>query len=962
MSENADRLRGFFAYAQSLDGDERGEAQVFVDRFFQAFGHAGYKEAGATLESRIRRRGAATRFVDLLWRPRVLIEMKKRGERLERHYAQAFDYWVQSVPDRPQYVVLCNFDEIWIYDFDVQLYEPLDRVVLKDLPHRYPALNFMFPKAEKPQFGNNLVDVTREAADRVASVFRHLVARGEDRERAQRFVLQCVVAMFAEDIDLMPRGLFTGLVDDCRAGTSSYDLLGGLFRQMNSQRPARAGRYAGVPYFNGGIFSIIDPVELNTDEIELLRLAAQERWDRVQPHIFGTLFEGSMDAAERHAFGAHFTSEADIQRVVGPSMIRPLRERLAAAKSGRDVIALRDHLTRLQVLDPACGSGNFLYMAYRELKRLEAEVLNKMYAEFGRRIRKVAGDHSRVSTRQFHGIEIKPFGAELAKVTLMLAKKLAIDEMQALLDTGQLSLPIDWTGDALPLDNLDANVRCEDALFTPWPRADVVIGNPPYQSKNKMQEEFGRAYVNRVRAASPDIPGHADYCVYWFRKAHDHLAPGGRAGLVGTKTIRQTNSRRGGLDYIVENGGTIVEAVRNQVWSGEANVHVAIVNWVRGSQRGPKVLYEQTGDRRDSPWRKDTLPVIPSSLSAAFDVSQAADLQANKTPKVCYQGQTHGHEAFLITPEEAADYVRRSKKVAEVLFPYLIGDELIGTPDSRPRRYAIDFQPRSQVEAAAYGDAYARIKKHVLPARQEALKKETERNEEALEDDPKAKTNAHHEKFLNAWWLFSWPREDLIATLQELSRYIACSRVTKRPIFEFVSTSIRPNDALQVFALEDDYSFGILQSGIHWKWFMERCSGLKRDPRYTSTTVFDSFPWPQKPSLASTQGVAEAGRELRRRRRELMAKSGLNLRDLYRTLELPGRNPLRDASEALDAAVMKAYGMPRGADTLRFLSELNRDVAAAEAKGLTLTGPGLPGNVRSRAAFVSKDCVRLDLR
>src|SRR5215210_7991206 len=321
-------LQDLATYAQGLEGDEKGEAQVFCDRLFRAFGHEGYKEAGATLEYRVRKKGRGTKFADLLWRPRLLLEMKKRGEKLERHYSQAFDYWLQLVPQRPRYVVLCNFDEFWVYDFDTQLEEPVDRIALEDLPDRYAALNFMFPDDREPQFGNNRVAVTRVAADKVARVFNSAVARGEDRNIAQRFVLQCDVALFSEDFGLLPHGLFTELVGECRDGASTYDLLGGLFRQMGSARPARGGRFNGVEYFNGGIFEETEPLELNSDEVSLLAEASSENWGKVQPQIFGTLFQSSMDKAERHAYGAHFTSEADIQKIVRPTIVRPWEDRL----------------------------------------------------------------------------------------------------------------------------------------------------------------------------------------------------------------------------------------------------------------------------------------------------------------------------------------------------------------------------------------------------------------------------------------------------------------------------------------------------------------------------------------------------------------------------------------------------------------------------------------------------------
>ena len=218
-----------------LRGDEKGEAQPFLDRLFRALGHEGVQEAGAQFESRLRRRDdRGTGFADLLWKPRVLIEMKKAGTPLKRHYRQAFDYWVRAVPNRPRYVLLCNFAEFWIYDFDNQLDEPVDTVALDDLERRWESLAFMLPDAVAPVFGNDLVKVTRQAAKQVAQVFSSLKARGVPTTVAQRFVLQGVMAMFAEDIGLLPRHSYSEALSDSRSGQEAYDLVGGLFREMNT--------------------------------------------------------------------------------------------------------------------------------------------------------------------------------------------------------------------------------------------------------------------------------------------------------------------------------------------------------------------------------------------------------------------------------------------------------------------------------------------------------------------------------------------------------------------------------------------------------------------------------------------------------------------------------------------------------------------------------------------------------
>ena len=250
-----------------ITGDEKGEAQVFLDRMFQAFGQKGAKEAGGTYEERVKKDGGGVSFADYVWKPVVLIEMKKRGADLSKHYRQAFQYWERLVPNRPRYVLLCNFDAFDVYDFDKQLDEPVDRVALEDLPDRYGPLAFLFPTNERPTFGNDREAVTREAADRLALCFNKLVARSVDRDTAQRFVLQSLVALFAEDIGLLPKYLFANLLEDCKQPSDSFDLIGGLYDTMNRPGGATGGRYKGVRYFNGGLFSVPARVELYEDEV-----------------------------------------------------------------------------------------------------------------------------------------------------------------------------------------------------------------------------------------------------------------------------------------------------------------------------------------------------------------------------------------------------------------------------------------------------------------------------------------------------------------------------------------------------------------------------------------------------------------------------------------------------------------------------------------------------------------------
>ena len=949
-------IRQFVAYAAKLKGYEKGEAQLFLEHLFQAYGHKNLADTGAFLEHRVISE-SGVKFADLVWPSRVLIEMKTKGTRLERSHLQAFEYWTYLTPNRPSWVILCNFDEFWVYNFNKQVEEPLEKVPLEELHKHFESLSFLKPEEEEPIFSENRIEVTQAAADLIATIFNSMCGRKIDRDQAQRFVLQCVVAKFSEDINLLPNHLFTRILKECLdhkdPPAHAFDLLSGMFRQMNNPKPAPGGRFKGIRYFNGGIFSDVNPVLMNRFELDGLHRASQQDWSKVNPGIFGTIFQQSMDKDMRHAYGVHFTREADILNVVNPTIVRPFKERMAKAKTFKDLMALRKEVLEFKVLDPACGSGNFLYVAFRELKRIEIELIVTIRRRFKSKLAQSLSQGF-LSVHQFYGFDTLKFAVELAKVTLLFAKEMGLAECEtAVRNEGEEWMDFD---PALPLDNLDANIKAVDALFTEWPKADAIIGNPPFQSKNKMKTELGIQYVDSIRSRFPDIPGRADYCVYFFHKAHSQLKKSGRAGLVGTNTIRQNYSREGGLDYIVANNGTITEAVSTQAWSGDAAVHVSIVNWMKGSEPGKKRLSSQS---EDGSWSMVELDTINSSLSFGIDVSGAKSLQANQDAAYCAQGQTHGHEGFLLSPEEAQTMLSPKSRNTDVLFPFITGDDMLGEADGQPTRYVIDFHPRTLFEAQAYSAPFEIVKKKVLPTRKKTAQEEEERNNEVLKGNAKAKVNRHHTNFLSKWWQLSYPRQELIKTLAQIPRYICCARVTKRPIFEFISSGIRPNDALAVFPFADDYSFGILQSNFHWEWFTARCSTLEERFRYTSDTVFDSFPWPQKPTSQQIASVAKCAVKLREVRRQVIKANQWSLRELYRANEQPGKNPLKVAQKALDASVAEAYGAEGASNSLAFLLDLNSRLAKLESEGIGIAGPGFPSQAGNGKSFVTQDCIKM---
>jgi tRNA G10 N-methylase Trm11 len=304
---------------------------------------------------------------------------------------------------------------------------------------------------------------------------------------------------------------------------------------------------------------------------------------------------------------------------------------------------------------------------------------------------------------------VVPFAVELARVTLMLAKELELAEAKKTEDADGLLV----FEKPLPLDNLEKQIICADALFTDWPKADAIIGNPPYLGSRFLAQEHGYEYARKVHARFPEVPKMADFCTHWFRLAHDALTIGGRAGLVGTNTIRQNEGREASLDHIVKGGGTITEAVSTQVWSGDAQVHVSIVNWVKGDAPGARRLTTQVGENVDDPWKIEELETIPPTLSGTTNVSGALPLLGNQKPKCVFQGQNPVSRGFFLTEEQAVGMIKAEPKCREVIFPYMIGRDLV--EDSAPSRWVIDFAQRDQFAAREYELAFEHVKTYVMP-------------------------------------------------------------------------------------------------------------------------------------------------------------------------------------------------------------------------------------------------------
>ncbi len=882
------RLTAFAARWSVYDRSERAEAQTFLNELFECYGTR--RGDVATFEE-----PQEGRFLDLIW-PRVcIVEMKapKEAKKLAAHREQALDYWRNSADPAtntpaPPYLVLCAFRRLEVWE--PGRYPNAPRLVLDliDLPDQYDALLFL--AGGEPVFQGGQAALTREAVVHLVDLYERLSDRlAAGHEVLRDFLLQSVWCLFAEDLGQIPGHRFTSVLDELIASPkrSSADELGQLFQWLNTpgERPLH-GLYAGTPYANGGLFESPARVHLDREELEHLRAAAGFNWKQVQPSIFGSLLEGGLGHDQQWRLGAHYTHEADIQKVVQPTIVEPWRERVENLSTHAEAVQAQNALAQYVVLDPACGSGNFLYVAYRELRRLEKR-LHEREAE----LRKQDGKKEQGSLslhfplQNIRGIEIEGFAVALARVTLWMGHKLAVDELG--LDEA-----------TLPLGDL-SGIQQGDALRLAWPKANAIIGNPPFHGDRHLRGVLGDDYVEWLKKQFK--VGVKDFCVYWFRKAHDNLDPGGRAGLVGTNSISQNRARSASLEYIVGNGGVITNAVSKQVWPGEAVVNVSIVNWVKSP------LLPLSKGVLDG---AEVAAIAPSLRpEGAEETSSAAVLPANAHR--AFQGPIPRSSGFVLERDEAEKLLAARESDRRVVRPYLIGEDISTNPMQAPTRFIVDFGMMALEHAMEYTAPMQLVRERVKPER---------------DIDP---------VYRNSWWLLWRPRPRMRAALATHDRYIGGTATGKRILFCWCDPWTCPSNAMNVFAFSDDFSMGILCSSSHLIWARAQSSTMRTDIRYTPTSAFETFPFPCPVTDVQREAVAEASRTLVARRSEICLDRQIGLTKLYNQMDEGAWADLRALHRRLDEAVAAAYGWPASIaqdadETNRRLLELNRAIAAGE--------------------------------
>ena len=744
--------------------------------------------------------------------------------------------------------------------------------------------------------------VTRETTQLFHSIVEDMELYNEDPEKLARYLNQMVFCLYADAAGLLPDNLFTGIVRQYYRNPPEFaEVIRDLFERM-----ADGGRFGAVeiPHFNGNLFDHTEAVELSTVSLQRLVEAAGKNWQDIEPSIFGTLFERALDASKRSQLGAHYTSAEDIMLVVEPVVIAPLRREWETARREVDNLIseedrdgaevrlerFRRRLFEVTVLDPACGSGNFLYLALRSLLDLEKEVIDFAAA------RNLSDSKPRVKPDQMLGLEVNPYAAAIARTALWIGyiqwhKANGFDYNDRPILTPLHT--IHQTDAILDLSD-PANPKEPE-----WPAAEFIIGNPPFLGGKLLRSQLGDEYVNTLfKEYDGRVPAEADLVCYWFEKGRATLEGkrARRVGLLATQGIRGGANRRV-LQRIKETGDIFLARSDHPWVLNGAAVHISIV----GFDDGLEINRELDGSPVES---------INANLTVGADLTGAVRLKANIG--IAFMGDTKGGP-FDIPGSMAQEMLNspnpHGKSNAEVARPWVNGRDI--TFRSRGM-WIIDFGDMPLEQAALYELPFEYVNMHVKP------KRETSRST------------------ISDWWIHERSRPEMRQALASLERYIVTPRVSKHRLFVWMGKDVVTDSACIAIARDDDYTFGILHSRFHELWALAMGTQLESRPRYTPTTCFETFPFPE-PTEGQREAIGEAARELNQLRENWLNPPGMSASDLKKRMltNLYNSRPtwLDNVHKVLDAAVADAYGWPGDLgeqDILERLLGLNLERAGAE--------------------------------
>ncbi|MBX3549735.1 MAG: class I SAM-dependent DNA methyltransferase [Xanthobacteraceae bacterium] len=939
-----------------LDRNERQAAQEHFIDLCRLLGEPTPNEGDVdsyTFEKGASKIDGSPGFADVWKRGHFGWEYKKDKANLDRAYQQLQLYSVAL--ENPPLLVVSDTKRFRIYTNWTNTVQKVHEFTLDDLRSvdTRELLQWAFRNPGKLKPAKTREQVTREAADKFSTIALRL--QGHAPEKIAHFLNRLVFCLFADDVNLFSDDLFSRVLDNLakrreRVPEESKRILSELFRNMQ-----KGGAFGleNILHFNGGLFDDDEALPLDADSLDILREIAKQDWSAIDPTIFGTLFERFLDPDKRAQIGAHYTDREKIMMIVEPVIVRPLLAEWEAAKAelteilsknrnrdgapgraslARAEVRLDEFMKRLdgvRVLDPACGSGNFLYLALQSLKDIERRaIVEAMELGMSYRPSVQTGPHN------VKGIEINQYAAELARTSIW------IGNLQWLRRNGfeVRKEPV--------LEPLEA-IECRDALVTKradgtyeeakWPEAEFIVGNPPFLGIRMMRAGLGDETVETLFDVYRDrVSREADLVIYWFEKARAAIREKktSRAGFVSTNSIRGGSNRRV-LDQISEET-KIFEAWGDEPWVVEgAAVRVSMICF--GNHNSELHLNGQI------------VPRINSNLtSGAADVTKIKRLAENVG--MSFMGDTKGG-AFDIDGELARDFLKmplnpNGRPNSDVVRPWPNGLDITGRPRDK---WIVTFGwEMSERDASLYEAPFAYIKEHVFPER----------------------SQNRREAYRLRWWRHVEPRPGMWRSLARLSRFIVTPETPTYTVFAWLPISVLPDKNLTIIARDDYSTFGLLQSKFHIQWTRAIGSPYGNHPfaiRYNSTRIFQTFPFPEglTPNIPAKDyekdpravAIAKAAKRL-----DELRNAWLNPPDLVeivpevvpgypdrilpknekaaaelkkRTLtNLYNARPqwLDDAHRDLDSAVAAAYGWPADIseeDALAKLLELNLSRAGA---------------------------------
>lgn len=827
--------QAFIAHWQNNDITERAGAQQHFNDLCDLLNQEKPRDA----ESYCFERGAKTQsgqgWADVWKRGCFAWEYKAPNKDLNAALKQLMNYALAL--DNPPLLVVSDLRTIEIHTHFTGHPSEVHRIQIDELskPEIRQKLTWLFtdPERFKPQ--RTTYAVTEQAAQRIGEIAERLNQRGNAPHDVAHFLIQCVFCMFAEDSKLLPEKLFETVMDKSNPdGTKAQKRLSDLFEAMQG-----GGDFAmnDIPWFNGGLFKNILVPALETVDVVSLLEAARMDWSQIEPAILGTLFERGLNPDMRSQLGAHYTDPATIMKIIRPVIEQPLLaewqpikvtiaenmakfevggkgSQIALAEAQKAFLGFLQRLREYRVLDPACGSGNFLYLALKTLKDLEHRI-NIEAETFGLH-RELNIETSPINVL---GIELNPYAAELARITVW------IGEIQWMISHGYqyrknpILAPLDH------IENRDA-VLNTDGSEAVWPSVDTIIGNPPFLGDKKMAAELGQNYTNALRKEYDGrVPGGADLVTYWFEKARSSIIQNKAkfAGLVATNSIRGGSNRKV-LDRISE-ACPIFEAWSDEEWvNAGAAVRVSLIAFGKTS-RMPMLDNEP-------------VEIIHPDLTAGRDLDLTKALRLNENIGVAFIG-TQKSGDFDIPNSTALQWLKlpnpNMKPNSDVVRPWVNGMDITRRPASN---WIVDFGVDMPVkDAALYEVPY----KHVLENVRIPL---LAKRDKWISEE---KNTKHIDKQIETWHLLWCTRPEMRDSLKSLHRYIGTARVAKYRLFTFFESSVLPDCQVVVTARSDDTTFGILHSRLHELWSLGMCTwmGVGNDPRYTPTTCFETFPFPE---------------------------------------------------------------------------------------------------------------------